>query len=228
MGRTSRMHKSKLTEKYKDNTCSWRGISCRSRANLVFTTCGFFNFKRRTIFHQIALTIGGLTSNRRGGWARTSAEFMLGAIAGCHSWVPVLGAIAGVPLLGAIVGCHACHCAIAGYHCGVPWLDAIAGRHCWGAVAGCHCWMPFAGWMLATNFGGVHVGCHCWVPCWGAIAGCHCSVLLLGCHCWVPLREKIEPECYTVLRCTFPYIDNKQIGLCYLGSMLVLFLVFLW
>ena len=45
----------------------------------------------------------------------TVAEFTLGAIAGrhcsvpllgCHCSVPLLGAIAGVPLLGAIVGCH--------------------------------------------------------------------------------------------------------------------------
>ena len=42
---------------------------------------------------------------------------------------------------------------------------------------------------------------------------------------WVPLLGAIArknwPECYTVLRCTFLYIDNTQIGLCYLGSMLV-------
>ena len=64
------------------------------------------------IFPQIALAIGALTSNRRGGWLPTLAGFTLcvpcwGAIAGCHAGV----------LLGAIAGCH----------CGVPWLDAIVG-----------------------------------------------------------------------------------------------------
>ena len=83
-------------------------------------------------------------------------------------------------------------------------LGAIAGCHCWGAIAGCHCWV------LATNFGGVHVGCHCWVPllgchCWGAIAG----VPLLGALRRAVARKK-SPECYTVLRCTFLYIDNTH------------------
>ena len=36
---------------------------------------------------------------------------LFGAIAGCHCWVPLLGAIAGVPLLDAIAGAiAACHC----------------------------------------------------------------------------------------------------------------------
>ena len=53
---------------------------------------------------------------------------------------------------------------------------------------------------MTTNFGGVDV-----VPLLGAIAGCHCSVLWLeGGH-------------------FFLYIDNAKIGLCYLGSMPVLF-----
>ena len=43
------------------------------------------------VFPQIALAIGVLTSNRRGGWLPTLAEFTLGAIAGCHC----SGAIAG-------------------------------------------------------------------------------------------------------------------------------------
>ena len=84
---------------------------------------------------------------------------------------------------------------------------------------------------VGTNFGGVHVWCHCWAPLLGAIAGFHCwgaiaGVPLLGCHCWgaiaiVPLLGAIArknwPKCYTVLRCTFLYIDNTQFGLCYLG-----------
>ena len=84
-----------------------------------------------------------------------------------HCWVPLLGAIAGVPLLG-------CHCwgAIAGVpllgcHCWVPLLGAIAGCHCWGAIVRCHGWMP-----SLLDASGVH---DCWVPCWGAIAGCHCE-----------------------------------------------------
>ena len=47
-----------------------------------------------------------------------------------------------------------------------------------------------------------------WVPLLGAMQGCHCWVLATnfgGGH----------------VGCTFLYIDNTQIGLCYLGSMLV-------
>ena len=34
------MHKSKLTEKYKDNTCGWRGIpSCKRIGDLVRISC---------------------------------------------------------------------------------------------------------------------------------------------------------------------------------------------
>ena len=135
-----------------------------------------------SIHHNLffSLAIGVFTSNRRGGWLPTLAGFTLGAIAGCHAGVPLLGAMQGccwVPLLGGVhVGCH-CWMPLLACHCWVPLL----GCHCWvplwGAMAGCHCWM------LATNFGGVHLGCHCWVPCWGAVARC---------HCWVPLREKID------------------------------------
>ena len=45
-------------------------------------------------------------------------RFTLGAIAACHCWMPLLGAIAGAPLLGAT-------------------MHAIAGCNCWGAMAGC-------------------------------------------------------------------------------------------
>ena len=94
-------------------------------------------------------------------------------------------------------------------HCWVPLLGAIAGRH--NKV-------PLLGGKGAMGF-------HCWMFWWGDIAGCHGWVLTLadlqchgnatvGCHCWAP-------ECYTVLRYTFLYIDNTKIGLCYLGSMLV-------
>ena len=54
-----------------------------------------------SIFPQIALAIGVLTSNRRGGDC-THWRIGRGAIAGCHSWVP----FDRVPLLGAIAGCN--------------------------------------------------------------------------------------------------------------------------
>ena len=49
-----------------------------------------------TIFPQIAIAIGVLTSNRGGGRRTTLADW---------TW-PVQGAVDVVPLLGAIVGCH--------------------------------------------------------------------------------------------------------------------------
>ena len=54
---------------------------------------------------------------------------LLGAIAGCHCWVHCWGAIGGVPLLGAIAGCSTNFPtlgAIARCH----WEKAIAGCHC--------------------------------------------------------------------------------------------------
>ena len=102
-----------------------------------------------SLFPQIALAIGVLTSNRRGGWC-TSSKIGRGAVAGCHfwaaiagdwgggwvytladwtCWLPLLGAIAGLPLLAAIAGCHCW-----------GWGGDVAGCHCWAAIAGCHCW----------------------------------------------------------------------------------------
>ena len=85
-------------------------------------------------------------------------------------------------------------------------------------------------WMLATNFGGVHDQLwqsSRWLPLLGAMLGCHCWVPLLGAIAGVPLLGAIArtnwPECCTILRCTLLCIDNTQIGLCYLGSMLVYF-----
>ena len=94
---------------------------------------------------------------------------------------------------------------------------------------------------LATNFGGVHVGRHCWVPLLesrhagvllgaiagshcsmpflGAIAGCHCEKAIAGCHCEKKLARVIH---HSPLHLSL-YIDNTQIGLCYLGSMLAKF-----
>ena len=175
----------------------------RLKKKLAFTAINAF-----FIIPQMALAIGVLTSNRRGGWLPTLAGFTLGAIAwvpllgaivGCHCWMPLLGAIAWVPLLGAIVGCHCWmlatnfggvhvrrHCwapllgaILLGCHCRVPLLGAIAGVPLLGAIVGCHCWGAIAGRHCSVKL----LGCHCW----GAIAGCHCWVPLLGCHCWVPL-----------------------------------------
>ena len=120
----------------------------------------------------------------------------------CRCWLPLLGAIAGLPLLG-----------IGGGGC-TRWRigrGAIAGCHYWAAIAGCHCWV-WGG--VGVQVGGLDVvpllaaiaGCHCWAAIAGdrggvgvhvggldvvallaAIDGCHCWVPLLGCHCWVPL-----------------------------------------
>ena len=104
----------------------------------------------------------------------------------------MLGCHCWVPLL----GCHALLGAIAWCHCWVPLLGAMLGCHCWVPLLGCHALLGAIAW------------CHCWVPFLGAIAG----VPLLG-----AIARKNWPECYTVLPCTFLYIDNSQIGLCYLG-----------
>ena len=68
----------------------------------------FFMFLR-SIFPQIALAIGVLTSNRRGGWC-TSSKIGRGAVAGCHCWVPLLGIGGGGCTrwadCRAVAGCH--------------------------------------------------------------------------------------------------------------------------
>ena len=56
-----------------------------------------------------------------GGWVYTLADWTC--------WLPLLGAIAGLPLLAAIAGCHCW-----------GWGGDVAGCHCWAAIAGCHCW----------------------------------------------------------------------------------------
>ena len=95
------------------------------------------------IIPQIALAIGVLTSNRRGGWLPTLAGFTLGAIAGCH-----------------------CRGAIAGCHTGV---GAIARCHCWVPLWGAHRWMPLLGAIAGWPLLGAMLGCHCWVPLRGKI-----------------------------------------------------------
>ena len=87
----------------------------------------------------------------------------------CLCWLPLLGAIAGLPLLGigvggctrwrigrgGVAGCHGCHCwaplldAIAGDRGGVGahvgGLGVVALLAAMGAIAGRHCWMPLLG-----------------------------------------------------------------------------------
>ena len=85
----------------------------------------------------------------------------LGAIAGCHCWVP-LGRNFGEVVVAAVPG----------RHCWVPLVDqtfgevvvaAVPAGASAAAVPGCHCFVP-----LGRNFGEVVVaavpGCHCWVP----------------------------------------------------------------
>ena len=69
-------------------------------------------------------------------------------------------------------------------------------------------------------------------PCRGAIAGPHCSMPFLGAtagvplresHCWAPLRKKLARVIHHSPLHLSLYIDNTQIGLCYLGSMLAKF-----
>ena len=175
------------------------------------------------VFPQIALAIGVLTPNRRGGghelWRGSRWVPLLGAIAGCHCWVPLWW-------------CHGCHCWVPLWwcHCWVRLLGAIAGCDCWVPLLGCH------GWVRVPL-----LGCHCWVPLWRAIAGCHCGVPLLdasyqrwrssrwvpvlgviagyhvgvpflGAIAGVPFREKIDKSITPFSYRTFLYIDNTQIG----------------
>ena len=57
------------------------------------------------------------------------------------------------------------------------------------------------------------------MPLLGAIAGCHCEKAIAGCHCVKKLARVIH---HSPLHLS-PHCDNTRIGLCYLGSMLVLF-----
>ena len=131
-----------------------------------------------SVFPQIAIAIGVLTSNRRGGQGTTFAH-----------WTWHQNAIAGCSGRGAI----------AGSHCSVLWLSGRGAIVCYGwvdvvpllgAIAGCHCSVRWLGGRVTTNFGGGRggiAGCYGWGgdgQLWrsgrGAIAGCHCSVLWLG------------------------------------------------
>ena len=72
--------------------------------------------------------------------------------------MPLLGAIAGLPLLGI----------------GGGWVYKLA-DWMW-----CHCWVP----LLGIGGVGVKVGGLDVVTLLGAVAGCHCWAAIAGCHCW--------------------------------------------
>ena len=153
------------------------------------------------VFPQIALAIGVLTSNRRGGSCTSSIAGLplLAAIAGycwgwgggCRRWRIGRGgaAIAGDRRRGGCtrwrIGCGA----VAGCHYWVPLLGIggggctswrigcgdVAAYRCWVPLLGCHCWVPLLG------IGG---GCTRWRIGRGAVAGCHCSAAIAACHRW--------------------------------------------
>ena len=97
----------------------------------------------------------------------------------CRCWLPLLGAIAGLPLLGIAGG--------VGVHVGgldvVPLVGALAGLPLLAAIGGCHCW-GCGGWVYTLVD---WTWWRCWLPLMGAIAGCHCWAAIAGRHCWVPL-----------------------------------------
>ena len=94
--------------------------------------------------------------------------------------MPLLGAIAGVPLLGAIAR------AMAGCHCRTLATN-FSGVH-----VGCHCWAPLLGAIAWVPLFGAIAGRRCWVPLLGAIAGVPLLDAIAACHCEKPLREKID------------------------------------
>ena len=133
---------------------------------------------------------------------------------GC-CWVPLLGPIAQCHFSVPLLGCH-CRSAIAGCHRTGVLLGAIAGCHCW-----VHCWGAIGGVPLL----GAIAGCSTNFPTLGAIARCHCWMPLGESNCWVPLREKIGQSDTPFSSASFSTLIT-QIGLCYLGSMLVY--IILW
>ena len=120
-----------------------------------------------SLFPQIAIAIGVLTSNT-GGRRTTLADWTWhqGATAGCRG----RGAIA-VPLQGAIVVCWRVTTNFWGVDV-VPLQGAIAVTANFGgvrgAIAGCHCSVL---WGDHELWGSEQTWCHCWVPLQGAIVG---------------------------------------------------------
>ena len=94
-----------------------------------------------------------------GGPTLAAWTWCLGAIAGCHCWVPLWRAlVVMVGQLGQI-----------GRGAWVPLLQ--------GAIAGCHCRVPL--WRALVVMVGQlwQIGRGTRMPLQGAIAGCHCGVL---------------------------------------------------
>ena len=165
------------------------------------------------IIRQLGLAIGVLTSNRKG-----FATNFGGVHVGRHCWAPLLESRHAGVLLGAI----------AGSHCSMPFLGAIAGVPLpvlLGAIAGCHCWVHCWGAIGGVPLLGAIAGCSTNFPTLGAIARCHCWMPLGESNCWVPLREKIGQSDTPFSSASFSTLIT-QIGLCYLGSMLVY--IILW
>ena len=100
-----------------------------------------------SIFPQIAIAIGVLTSNRGGGRRTTLAD-----------WTWHQGAIAGCSGRGATAGCHA-----------MVRVTANFGGSGRGAIAGCRCSVLWWGERrVMANFGGADV-----VPLQGAMVVCY-------------------------------------------------------
>ena len=122
-----------------------------------------------------------------------------GVHVGCHCW-GAMGAIAGVPLLGAIARCHCWVPLLAamGAIAGVPLLGAIAGVPLLGAIVGCHGWMPLLGAIAGVPL----LGAIAWVPllgchCWGAIA-CENLITHLN-QIFLCLNSLVSHACVTLL-----------------------------
>ena len=134
----------------------------------IFGVAGFFLL---TVFPQIAIAIGVLTSNKGRGRRTTLADWTWhqGANAGCSGRGAIAGCNRRVPLVGAIVGCH---CSV--LWLGGGWRPTLGGVDMvplLGAIAGWHCSVL---WWGEEGYGQL------WGSGRGAIAGFHCSVLWLG------------------------------------------------
>ena len=89
-----------------------------------------------------------------------------------------------------------------------------------GAIVGYHCSVLWLGGTVTTNFnfGGTDV-----VPLLGAIAGAIvvCYGAIFRATNFTQTPKKTTMNLASCRRYTVLYIDNTQVGFCYLGSMLV-------
>ena len=164
------------------------------------------NKNMQYVVPQIALAIGVLTSNSRGGADQTFGEVVVAAVPGCHCWVPLVDQtfgkvvvaavpgrhcgcrswvplLGGAPLLGAIGGSigsdfwRGCCCC----RSWVPLVGAI-GTQLWRGCRSCHSWVPllllFLGAIGRWRMGRGCRSCRSWVPLLGAIGGCHWDATL--------------------------------------------------